>query len=62
MTLPPPPDAHAIAVLSLVVLALFLFTREWRCYRMRQISCGVKHEKLINALELGDAITRTLNE
>jgi len=28
MTLPPPPDAHAIAVLFLVVLALFLFTRE----------------------------------
>ncbi len=32
MTLPPPPDAHAIAVLFLVVLALFLFTREWRFY------------------------------
>ena len=28
MTFPPPPDAHAIAVLFLVVLALFLFTRE----------------------------------
>ncbi len=28
MTLPPPPDVHATAVLALIVLALFLFTRE----------------------------------
>ena len=28
MTLPPSPDPHAIAVMSLVVLALILFTRE----------------------------------
>jgi di/tricarboxylate transporter len=28
MTLPPLPDAHALAVLGLVVVALFLFTRE----------------------------------
>jgi len=42
MTLPPLPDAHAIAVLFLVVLALFLFTREWRFYRLPNASsmCG----------------------
>lgn len=28
MTMPPPPDSHALAVLALVVLALYLFSRE----------------------------------
>lgn len=28
MTLPPPPNAHAVAVLALTVIALFLFSRE----------------------------------